>query len=279
MAPIPVIVMGAAGRMGSRIISLLREQKEVSLAAAIEYQSHAAIGRDAGEAAGGETLGVTITPDLPRALKHGRVIIDFTAPEVTAETAALAAKAGIPLVIGTTGLSDGHLKTVRAAADKVAVLHSPNMSIGVNLLFRLSAEAATALGPSYDIEIVEAHHRMKKDAPSGTALHLARVLADATGRKLEQAAVYTRHGSEAARQAGQIGIQSIRGGDIVGDHTVIFAGSGERLELTHRASSRDNFARGALLAATWIVDQPPGLYTMQDLLGNKGQGAGGRGQG
>ncbi|HTP41768.1 MAG TPA: 4-hydroxy-tetrahydrodipicolinate reductase [Nitrospiria bacterium] len=264
---IPVIVMGAAGRMGLQIISLLREQKELSLAAAIEYHTHAAIGRDAGEAAGGEPLGVTITPDLPRALKQGRVVIDFTAPDVTAETATLAAKAGVPQVIGTTGLTDGQLKAVQASAKKVAVLLSPNMSIGVNLLFQLAARAARALGPSYDIEIVEAHHRMKKDAPSGTALHLARLLADATGRKLEQSAVYSRHGREAARQPGQIGIQSVRGGDIVGDHTVIFAGTGERLELTHRASSRDNFARGALLAARWIVDQPSGLYTMQDVLG------------
>jgi len=264
---IPIVVMGAAGRMGSQIIALLREQKELSLAAAIEYKSHSAIGRDAGETAGGEKLGVTITPDLPRALKTGRVVIDFTTPEVTAETAAMAAKAGVPLVIGTTGLTGSQQRAVQAAAKKIAVLHSPNMSIGVNLLFRLSAQAAKALGPSYDIEIVEAHHRMKKDAPSGTALHLARLLADATGRKLEQAAVYSRHGKEAARQQGQIGIQSVRGGDIVGDHTVIFAGSGERLELTHRAASRDNFARGALLAAKWVVDQPAGLYSMQDMLG------------
>jgi 4-hydroxy-tetrahydrodipicolinate reductase len=263
---IPVIVMGAAGRMGAQIISLLREQKELSLGAAIEYHTHAAIGRDAGEVAGGEKLGVTITPDLPRALKAGRVIIDFTTPEVTAETAGLAAKAGVPLVIGTTGLTDSQQRAVQAAAKKIAVLHSPNMSIGVNLLFRLAAQAAKSLGASYDIEVVEAHHRMKKDAPSGTALHLARVLADATGRKLEQAAVYSRHGRDAARQPGEIGIQSIRGGDIVGDHTVIFAGPGERLELTHRAASRDNFARGALLAARWIVDQPSGLYSMQDLL-------------
>jgi 4-hydroxy-tetrahydrodipicolinate reductase len=276
MSPIPVIVMGAAGRMGSQIISLLRGQKALSLASAIEYKTHAAIGRDAGEAAGGETLGVTITPDLPNALKTGRVVIDFTTPEVTAETATLAANAGVALVIGTTGLTDSQLRAVQTAAKKVAVLHAPNMSIGVNLLFRLAAEAAGALGPSYDIEIIEAHHRMKKDAPSGTALHLGRLLADAIGRTLEQAAVYSRHGKEAARQPGQIGIQSVRGGDIVGDHTVIFAGPGERLELTHRAASRDNFARGALLAAQWIVDQPSGLYSMQDVL-NKGQGSGSRG--
>jgi len=267
MPPIPVIVMGAAGRMGTQIISLLREQKELSLAAAVEYKTHAAIGRDAGEVAGGEKLGVTITPDLPRALKSGRVVIDFTTPEVTTETAAMAAKAAVPLVIGTTGLTDGQQRAVQAAAKKIAVLLSPNMSIGVNLLFQLAAQAARALGPSYDIEIIEAHHRMKKDAPSGTAMHLARLLAEATGRKLEQAAVYSRHGKEAARQPGQIGIQSIRGGDIVGDHTILFAGAGERLELTHRASSRDNFARGALLAAKWIVDQPSGLYSMRDLLG------------
>lgn len=273
MSPIPVIIMGAAGRMGSQIISLLREQNELSLASAIEYRTHAAIGRDAGETAGGEKLGVTITPDLPRALKTGRVVIDFTTPEVTAETASLAAKAGVPLVIGTTGLNDSQQRVVQASSKKVAVLHAPNMSIGVNLLFRLAEQAARALGASYDIEIVEAHHRMKKDAPSGTALHLARLLANAIGRKLEQAAVYNRHGREAARQQGQIGIQSVRGGDIVGDHTVIFAGKGERLELTHRAASRDNFARGALLAAKWIVDQPSGLYSMQDLL-NKDQGAG-----
>lgn len=278
MSPIPVIVMGAAGRMGGQIISLLREQNELSLAAAIEYQTHTAIGRDAGETAGGEKLGVTITPDLPGALQSGRVVIDFTTPEVTAETASLAAKAGVPLVIGTTGLTDGQQRAVQAASKKVAVLHAPNMSVGVNLLFQLAAQAAKALGPSYDIEIVEAHHRMKKDAPSGTALHLARLLADAIGRKLEQAAVYSRHGRDTARQQGQIGIQSVRGGDIVGDHTVIFAGPGERLELTHRASSRDNFARGALLAARWIVDQPSGLYSMQDLL-NKGQGAGVQGSG
>ncbi|MEW6324052.1 MAG: 4-hydroxy-tetrahydrodipicolinate reductase [Nitrospirota bacterium] len=269
---IPVIVMGAAGRMGAQIISLLRGHQELRLAAAIEYKAHAAIGRDAGEAAGGEKMGVTITPDLPRALKQGGVVIDFTAPEVTAETSALAAGAGVPLVIGTTGLTDSQRKALTSAAKKVALLYSPNMSIGVNLLFQLSVQAAKTLGPSYDIEITEAHHRMKKDAPSGTALHLARLLAEAFGRTLEQAAVYARQGREAARQTGQIGIQSIRGGDIVGDHTVLFAGAGERLELTHRAASRDNFAQGALLAARWIVDQPPGLYSMQDLLNNKSKG-------
>ena len=268
---IPVIVMGAAGRMGAQIIGLLRDHKELSLAAAIEYQAHAAIGRDAGEAVGGEKIGVTVTPDLPRALKQGRVVIDFTSPEVTVETAGLAANAGVPLVIGTTGLTEAQQKALKAAAKKVAVLYSPNMSIGVNLLFQLASQAAKALGPSYDIEITEAHHRMKKDAPSGTALHLARLLADATGRTLEQAAVYSRHGLDAARQTGQIGIQSIRGGDIVGDHTVLFAGAGERLELVHRAASRDNFARGALLAARWIVDQPSGFYSMQHLLNAQGK--------
>ena len=267
---IPVIVMGAAGRMGGQIISLLRADKELELSAAIEYGAHAAIGRDAGEVAGGEKLGVTITPDLPRALKHGKVVIDFTTPEVTVETAGLAAKAGVPVVIGTTGLTDLQQRSLYAAAKQIALLHSPNMSIGVNLLFQLAAQAAKALGPAYDMEIVEAHHKMKKDAPSGTALHLARVLADAAGRTLEHSAVYTRHNRNEPRQPGQIGIQSVRGGDIVGDHTVLFAGAGERLELTHRATSRDNFARGALLAARWIVDQPHGFYSMQDVLGQRG---------
>jgi 4-hydroxy-tetrahydrodipicolinate reductase len=269
---IPVIIMGAAGRMGSQVIGLLRDHPELSLAAAIEYKAHTAIGRDAGEVAGGEKLGVTITPDLPRALTQGRVVIDFTAPDVTVETAALAATAGVALVTGTTGLNEAQQKSLQAAAKKIALLHSPNMSIGVNLLFQLAAQAAAALGASYDIEIVEAHHRMKLDAPSGTALHLARLLAEASGRRLEQVAVYNRHGRQTARQTGEITIQSIRGGDIVGDHTVLFAGAGERLELVHRAASRDNFARGALLAARWIVDQPHGFYSMQDVLGKQGKG-------
>jgi 4-hydroxy-tetrahydrodipicolinate reductase len=276
MSPIPVIVMGAAGRMGSRIIALLRDDKAFSLAGAVEYHTHAAIGRDAGEAAGGEKLGVTITADLSRALTQGRVVIDFTSPEVSVETAGLAAKAGVALVTGTTGLTPAQQRALQSAAKKIACLHAPNMSIGVNLLFHLAVRAAGALGSTYDIEIVEAHHRMKKDAPSGTALELARRLADASGRSLEQAAVYDRHDAKSVRQTGQIGIQSIRGGDIIGDHTVIFAGPGERLELTHRAESRDNFARGALLAARWIVDQPHGLYSMQDLLG---QGSGVQGPG
>jgi 4-hydroxy-tetrahydrodipicolinate reductase len=262
-----MIVAGAAGRMGGRIISMIQENPDASLGGAFERPDHQAVGRDAGEVAGVGAVGVKIKGSFDEVTDQGDVIIDFTSPEATLSNVRTAAQKGISVVIGTTGISGALLEELRDAAKGIRCVMAPNMSVGVNLMFKIAGEMARILGNDYDMEILEAHHRLKKDAPSGTALRLAQVLADAVGRDLEKTAVYERKGMIGERTKDEIGIQTWRGGDITGEHTVMFCGIGERLELIHRAHNRDNFARGAVRAAKWVVDQPVGFYDMQDVLG------------
>jgi 4-hydroxy-tetrahydrodipicolinate reductase len=262
-----VIVAGAAGRMGGRIVHMVNENPDVSLVGAFERTDHPAVGRDAGEVAGLGAMGVKIAGSMKDVIEAGDVIIDFTAPEATLENVRVATDRGKSMVIGTTGFAGERLEALRSAAQGIRCVMAPNMSVGVNLMFRIAAEMARILGDEYDLEILETHHRFKKDAPSGTALRLAQVLAEAVGRDLEKSAVYERKGMVGERRADEIGIQALRAGDITGEHTVMFGGIGERLELSHRAHNRDNFARGAVRAACWVVDQAVGFYDMQDVLG------------
>jgi 4-hydroxy-tetrahydrodipicolinate reductase len=263
---IDLVVAGAAGRMGGRITALAREGAEFRVVAALERAGHPTLGCDAGDAVGIGHLGVAITAEPGPALTRDRVLIEFTTPEATLDHLRLAAAQGARAVIGTTGLKPVQLEELGALARRTAVLVSPNMSVGVNLAFRLLASMARALGDDYDVEITEIHHRMKKDAPSGTAQRMAEVIAEALGRNLGEVGVYGRHGLVGERGCGEIGVHALRGGDIVGEHTVVFSGLGERLELTHRAHSRDTFARGALRAARFIAAAAPGLYSMHDVL-------------
>lgn len=264
-----LVVAGAAGRMGSRIVALIPEARDCRLAGAIEAVGHPAIGRDAGEVAGIGSLGVKIQANAQPLLSRDRVFIDFTLPEVTLSHLKVAAAQGARAVIGTTGFSPAQRVEIESFARTIPVLLSPNMSIAVNLTFKLLAQIAQVLGDDYDVEITEIHHRMKKDAPSGTALRMAEVIAQALGRDPANVMVYGRQGMTEARTQKEIGIQSLRAGDVVGEHTVVFGGLGERLELTHRAQSRDTFARGALRGARFIAQAAPGLYSMQDVLGLK----------
>lgn len=260
-----VAVLGAAGRMGAAIIRILRQTPGLTLAAAVEHPASARIGQDAGQVAGGEASGVKIRADLPAA-GVAAVWIDFSSPAVTAATATTAAERGAALVVGTTGVGPDGKQALAEAARRVPVVFAPNTSVGVTVMLALVADAARLLGPGYDLEIVETHHRLKRDAPSGTALRLAEALADATGRDLARDARTERSGEVGPRTQAEIGIQSLRGGDVVGDHTVFFLGDGERIEIAHRASHRDTFARGAIRAALWVRHQPPGLYDMRDVL-------------
>ena len=264
-APVRIAVLGAAGKMGRAIIRAVLEEPGAKLAAAIERPGSPELGQDAGALVGASPTGVAARADRPR---HGEadVWIDFSAPSATIANAQAAAHAGAALVIGTTGLAADEREIIAGAAKKVGVVFSPNMSVGVNVLLKLVADAARALGPAYDIEIVEAHHRQKRDSPSGTALLLAEAVAEATGRDLGKTARYERHGDIGPRTKEEIGMQTIRGGDVVGDHTVYFLGLGDRVESTHRASSRETFARGAVRAALWLTGRPAGLYDMRDVL-------------
>lgn len=266
---IKVIVCGAAGRMGGRIIHMLAEAPDLVLTGAVEQSDHAAVGLDVGEVVGLPRLNLAISGNLAEVLPVGEIVIDFTNPEATLHNLRLAAEAGKAVVIGTTGLSTPQLEEVRTLAQKIPVVMAPNMSVGVNLMFKIVADVAKVLKSGYDVEIVEAHHRLKKDAPSGTAMKLAQVIAQALDRNLEEVAVYERKGMIGQRTDAEIGIQTLRAGDIVGEHTVMFGGIGERLEIIHRAHNRDNFARGAVRAARWVATQRPGLYDMQDVLGLK----------
>jgi len=264
---IKVIVAGAAGRMGQRIIHMVGAHPSLELAAAFETTGHPAIGRDAGAISGLGETGILITSGLESAIDRGDVIIDFTFHASSVQFAHLAATRGKAMVIGTTGLNAEELTRISALATQhFPCVQSPNMAVGVNVLFKLVEKTAAILGNAYDVEIVEAHHRMKKDAPSGTALKLGQMAAAGLGRDLAEVGVMARNGIIGERTNTEIGIQTIRGGDIVGEHTVYFAGAGERLELVHRATNRDNFARGAALAAAWIVSRPNGMYTMFDVL-------------
>ncbi|OEU69576.1 MAG: 4-hydroxy-tetrahydrodipicolinate reductase [Desulfuromonadales bacterium C00003093] len=263
------IVAGAGGRMGGRIINMIHGTEGITLTAAFERPDSPAVGQDAGVVAGLDALGVNVADSLDSVMDQGDVIIDFTFKEVTVKHARIAASHRKPAVIGTTGLVTEELEEIRRLADDFPCVLAPNMSVGINLLYKLVETAAKVLGDDYDVEIVEAHHRMKKDAPSGTALQLGRVAAACLGRDLEEVGVFARHGQIGERSRNEIGIQTVRAGDIVGEHTVLFGGIGERIELMHRASSRDTFAKGAVRAAIWIVEQPAGFYNMQDVLGFK----------
>jgi len=264
---IKIIVCGAGGRMGGRIIACARSEPDLEIAGAVERPGHPGLGRDAGELSGTGNLDCPLADSLSGVIGRGDVVIDFSAPEAAVETAAAVAAAGKSLVVGTTGLGPEGEKRLRSAAEGIACVFSPNMSVGVNLLFRLVGETAEALGDAYDVEIVEAHHRLKKDAPSGTAKKIAEIAASALRRDLDQAAVYGREGLVGERTREEIGIHAVRAGDIVGEHTVIFSAPGERLELVHRAHSRDTFARGALQAARFAAAAGPGFYSMRDVLG------------
>ena len=262
-----VVVAGAAGRMGNRLVALLQEDKELRLVGALEAPGHPALGRDAGEAAGVGRLTVPITADAEAVLGKDRILIEFSVPEASLAHARLVARQGGRAVIGTTGFTPAQREELAAIGRSIAILVAPNMSVGVNVAFRILADMARMLGDDYDVEIVETHHRFKKDAPSGTALRMAEVVAEALGRDLAKTAVYDRHDRLVERTRKEIGIAALRSGDVVGEHTVSFGALGERLELTHRAQSRDNFARGALRAARFIATATPGLYSMQDVLG------------
>jgi 4-hydroxy-tetrahydrodipicolinate reductase len=253
--------------MGGRILAALRAEGDFTVTGAFERPESPHIGQDAGLAAGAARLDVPISAGLASALSRGAdVVIDFTAPQASLQHAQLCAEKGVALVVGTTGFTPQAKAELARHAQATPILLAPNMSVGVNVLFRLVAQAARALGPEYEIEIVETHHRQKRDSPSGTALRLAEVAADALGLDPRTACVYERHGDVGARKPGTIGVQALRGGDVVGDHTVFFFADGERLELTHKATSRDNFARGAVRAARFLVGRRPGLYDMQDVL-------------
>lgn len=263
---IKVIVTGACGRMGKRIAGMLIEQDDMELAGAVERQNHPSLGRDLGGVLGPDPMGIVLQDDLKKVIDKGEVIIDFTYPEATLGHLKLAGEHHKALVIGTTGFSEEQVSEIKDLARSIPCVLSPNMSVGVNLLFKIAGQVAKALGGDYDSEIMEAHHRHKKDAPSGTAKKLAEILARVSGRDLPEVAVYGRQGITGERPRGSIGIHAVRGGDIVGDHTVIFAGPAERIELVHRAHSRDTFARGAIRAARFLATAPPGLYSMQDVL-------------
>jgi len=261
---IQVAVSGAAGRMGRTLVRLVAESEDLRLVSALESPGHESLGADAGVLAGVGPLEVAIADALagsPDAL------IDFSLPDGAVARVEACAASAVPCVVGTTGFSDEQRTRIASAAEKTAVVLAPNMSVGVNVLFHVAAELARTLGPEYDIEIIEAHHRFKRDAPSGTAVKLAEEIARATGRDLRTTAVHGRGPGQPPRQHGEIGLHAVRGGDIVGEHVVSYIALGERLELKHVAHSRDTFAQGALRAVRWVADRGPGLYAMADVLG------------
>ena len=269
MKEIRAIVIGAAGKMGSRIIHIIHETPSIALYRAIERPDHPSIGKNIGEVIGLGEMNIPLEGDLKK--DGGDVIINFSNPKTSIESLEFAKERGLAIVIGTTGLNPEQIGKVKDLSKSVRCVFSPNMSVGVNVMFRIAQEVAQVLGPEYDIEIFEAHHRLKKDSPSGTAVKLGELIAKAIGRDFGTVGVYGRKGIVGERTKEEIGMQVIRAGDIVGEHTVLFGGIGERLEIIHRAHSRDNFARGAIRAALWVVNQPNGLYDMQDVLGLKGR--------
>lgn len=264
---IRVAITGAAGRMGKALVEAVAASQALRLTAAIVSPQSSLLGADIGEIAGLGKLGVLASGQLAAVLDDVDLLIDFTTPALTLENLALCAAAGKSVVVGTTGLSDAQKAALSGFAQRTPVVFAPNMSVGVNLMLNLLRTAAQVLGDQVDIEVIEAHHRFKKDAPSGTALRMGEVVADALGRNLKDCAVYGREGMTGERPRHAIGFETIRAGDIVGDHTVLFADIGERLEITHKASSRMTFAQGAVRAALWLSTRPNGLYDMQDVLG------------
>ena len=261
-----IAVVGACGRMGRMIIESVLKDGQATLASAIDQPGTAAIGKDAGELVG-MPCGVAVSSDVEAGIARADCLIDFTRPEGTLEHLEICRRHKVAIVIGTTGFDDAGKAAIAAAAREIPVVFSPNMSVGVNVVFKLLDTASRILSEGYDIEVVEAHHRHKIDAPSGTALGMGEVIARALGRDLKQCAVYGREGVTGERPRSTIGFATVRGGDIVGDHTVLFAGLGERVEITHKASSRMTFAQGALRAALWLQNRKSGLYDMQDVLG------------
>lgn len=262
-------VCGAAGRMGKTILEVCHDNKDVEVAAAIEYSGSPMLGLDAGEVAGIGKLGVNITDDISNIADQIDVIIDFTLATSVSANIQKCVSANCKMVIGTTGLTPDDHELIKTASDKIAIVFAPNMSIGVNLCFKLLEMAAQVIGDDTDIEIIEAHHRNKKDAPSGTAIRMGEVIANTLGRDLKDCAVYGREGITGVRDKKTIGFETIRAGDIVGDHTVMFAADGERVEITHKASSRKTFASGAVRAAKWLSEKDKGLFDMQDVLNLK----------
>ncbi|MGA7982017.1 MAG: 4-hydroxy-tetrahydrodipicolinate reductase [Chromatiaceae bacterium] len=267
MSEIRVGVAGAAGRMGRTLIQAVTETKGLAIGAASEQPGSSLLGSDAGELAGVGCLGVEVRPDLEPLVGAIDVLIDFTAPAATMRHLLLCREAGRGMVIGTTGLDVDQRAAIKAAGEDIAIVFAPNMSVGVNLCFKLLDIAARVLGDEVDVEVIEAHHRHKVDAPSGTALRMGEVIAAALGRDLDQVAVYGREGRTGPRDRHTIGFETIRAGDVVGEHTVWFAAEGERVEIAHKASSRMTFARGAARAAGWVVRRGNGVYDMQDVLG------------
>ena len=268
MNKIKIAIAGSSGRMGKTLLESVLQAEDMALHAAIEHSISAQLGRDAGELVGG-ACGVKITADVAAALKGAHVLIDFTRPEGTLRHLEVCKEFGVNMVIGTTGFNAQQKAQLGATAQHIGIVFAPNMSVGVNLTFKLLEMAAKVLNHGYDIEIIEAHHRHKVDAPSGTALGMGEVIAKTLGRDLAQCAVYGRQGVTGERDPSTIGFATVRGGDIVGDHTVLFAGTGERIEITHKASSRATFALGALRAARFLNTVPAGMYDMQDVLGLK----------
>ena len=267
MSDMRLVVMGASGRMGRMLVKAVTETAGMVVSAALERPGAATLGADAGELAGVGALGVKVSDDALAAIVGADGIVDFTIPAATVEIAALAAQARIAHVIGTTGLSADDLKAIEAAARHAVIVRSGNMSLGVNLLAVLVERAAAALGPEWDIEVLEMHHRMKVDAPSGTALLLGEAAAKGRAVSLADHSVRVRDGHTGARKAGDIGFATLRGGTVVGDHSVLFAGTGERITLSHHAEDRSLFAAGAVKAALWARGRKPGQYSMRDVLG------------
>jgi 4-hydroxy-tetrahydrodipicolinate reductase len=266
-APARIAITGAAGRMGRTLVAASQDFDGVCVTGAVEAPGNPCLGQDAGVLAGVGAIGVVVGDSLHAISGEFDVLIDFTLADASTENVRICREAGKRAVIGTTGFSAVQRARVAEDAVHIPIMLAPNMSVGVNLCFKLLEMAAGVLGDEFDVEIIEAHHRHKVDAPSGTAVRMGEVVAAALGRDLNECAVYGRQGHTGARERRTIGFETVRAGDIVGEHTVMFAGTGERVEITHRASSRVNFAHGALRAARWIMDQGPGLYDMQDVLG------------
>ncbi|MFT5392818.1 MAG: 4-hydroxy-tetrahydrodipicolinate reductase [Gammaproteobacteria bacterium] len=260
-------ICGAAGRMGRTLLEAIAGIDDMALGGAFEHAGHAALGTDAGVLAGTASTGIVLRSDVAPGLTGLNTVVEFTLPEPTLEHIELCRSAGVQMVIGTTGFTAEQRAVIERAADDIAIVLAPNMSVGVNLTFKLIELASRVLGDDVDIEIIEAHHRHKVDAPSGTAVRMGEIIADTLGRDLSKVAVYGREGHTGERKRETIGFETIRAGDLVGEHTVMFAGVGERIEVTHRASSRMNFALGAFRAARWLRAHDTGLYDMHDVLG------------
>ena len=263
---ISVIIDGACGRMGKMISQGVVTQSDMQLVGAIEYSGHPQLGEDIGEVAGVGTIGVPISDNLSEILDEADVVVEFTAPSASIEHLSNVVDAGKTMVLATTGFTEAELAEVQELAQNIPCVMAPNMSVGVNVMLQAVQLVAKALGDDYDVEVIEAHHNQKADSPSGTALRIAEVLAESLDRNLAEVGAYGRHGMVGARPEKEIGIHAIRGGDISGDHTVLYAGAGERIEITHRAHTREAFAKGAIRAARWVVNAPKGLHDIAEVL-------------